>query len=90
MWRLKLYRGYWCAVRRHADTTQRVSLRTQDRQTAERALKDLQVNAKADLIEQVVPAYIEDKREAGKRSTKAMARWMISTWPSVTGSKVPG
>ncbi len=76
MWRLKLYRGYWCAVRRHADTTQRVSLRTQDRAAAERALADLQVDAKSDLIGEIVPAYIEDKRESGKASIKAMeASW---------------
>lgn len=76
MWRLKLYRGTWCAVRRHGGRTQRVSLSTQDRDVAERALRDLTVVPKGDLIGQVVPAYIADKREMGKASVKAMeASW---------------
>lgn len=77
MWRLKLYRGIWCAVRRHEGTTQRASLHTKDRGEAERRLKDHFTAApKGDLIEQIVPAYIADKKESGARSTKAMeASW---------------
>jgi len=72
MWRLKLYRDIWCAVRRHEGRTQRVSLSTKDRAAAERALRDLQVARQRDLIGDIVPAYIDDKREQGARSVKAM------------------
>lgn len=76
MWRLKLYRGIWCAVRRQDGTTQRVSLSTKDRDIAERSLRDLQVERKSDLIGQVMEKYIADKREQGARSVKAMdASW---------------
>lgn len=76
MWRLKLYRGIWCAVRRTDGKTQRVSLSTPDRDVAERALRDLQVERKPDLIGEIVPGYIADKREQGARSVKAMdASW---------------
>lgn len=76
MWRLKLYRDYWCATRRHQGKTQRISLRTKDRSVAERELKDLTAPAKADIIGNIMEAYIEDKKEAGKRSINAMrASW---------------
>lgn len=77
MWRLKLYRGYWCAVRRHEGKTRRASLHTQDRDEAERRLKDhFTAVPKGDLISHIVPAYIADKKEQGARSTKAMeASW---------------
>lgn len=72
MWRLKLYRGTWCAVRRHNEKTQRISLRTKDRASAERALKDFQNRPAGDLIGDIVPAYIADKTEQGARSIAAM------------------
>lgn len=77
MWRLKLYRGIWCAVRRVDGKTQRVSLHTKDRGEAERRLRDHFTAApKGDLIEHIVPAYIADKREIGARSVAAMeASW---------------
>lgn len=77
MWRLKLYRGWWCAVRRVKGKTERRSLRTQDRDEAERALRDnFTASATRDLIEGIVPAYIADKTEQGARSIKAMeASW---------------
>lgn len=77
MWRLKFYRGKWCAVRRHGGKTQRASLHTKDRGEAERRLKDhFTAVPKGDLIGQIVLAYIADKKEQGARSTKAMeASW---------------
>jgi len=77
MWRLKLYRGIWCAVRRVDGKTQRSSLHTKDRGEAERRLRDHFTAApKGDLIGQIVPAYIADKKEQGAKSTNAMeASW---------------
>lgn len=72
MWRLKLYRGTWYAVRREGGITRRASLRTKDRDVAARALKDLTIDVPGKLIEQIVPAYITDKKEQGKRSWRSM------------------
>lgn len=77
MWRLKLYRGIWCAVRRHGGKTQRTSLHTKDRGEAERRLRDYFTAApKGDLIDGIMLAYIADKKEQGARSVNAMeASW---------------
>lgn len=72
MWRLKLYRGTWCAVRRHNGTTERYSLRTKDRGAAERALRDFETKPLGKLIGDIVTAYIADKKEQGARSYKSM------------------
>lgn len=72
MWRLKLYRGIWCAVRRVGAKTERRSLHTKDRDAAERLLRDWTVKPTGDLICQIVPAYIADKTEQRARSCKAM------------------
>jgi len=72
MWRIKFYRGHWYAVRRHNGKTQRASLRAENREAAERALRDFQNRPAGDLIGDIVPAYIADKREQGARSIAAM------------------
>lgn len=73
MWRLKLYRGIWCAVRRAHGKTERASLHTKDRGEAERRLKDhFTAVPKGELICQIVKAYIADKKEQGARSVTAM------------------
>lgn len=77
MWRLKLYRGTWCATRRTGGKTQRASLHTKDRDEAERRLKDhFGATPAGDLISDIMPRYIADKKEQGARSWKAMkASW---------------
>jgi integrase len=59
--RLKLYRGWWCAVWTEGGSTRRVSLRTKDRDAAASALADLQRAPEADTVSGIYAAYLNDK-----------------------------
>lgn len=72
MWRLKLYRGIWHAVRRAEGKTVRQSLSTKDRDQAERVLKDWVSKPTGDTNESIMQTYLADKREQGAASIKAM------------------
>lgn len=70
--RLKLYRGVWCAVWREAGRTRRVSLRTSDRDTAARALEDIRRPAPiGGTVAVAIERYLADK--AGKPSISSIA-----------------
>lgn len=76
--RLKLYRGVWCAVWTEHGGSRRVSLRTKDREAAERALIDLRRDMAAPpaaLVGQIVDGYIEERR-----AKVADARRMEDAW----------
>jgi len=74
--RIKLFRGKWCAVWRQDGQTRRVSLRTDDRDTAEQRLADLRAQAarpREDTIAAVMEAYIAaGDRERARYSYKAL------------------
>lgn len=73
--RLKLYRGKWAVVWHDGKRTRRVSLRTADRQTAERRFKDVIIEAPEDTVADAVSLYLKDKEETA-RSIEAMnASW---------------
>jgi integrase len=60
--RLKLYRGWWCAVWTEGGATRRVSLRTKDRDAAASALADLQRAPSSDgTVASIYAAYLADK-----------------------------
>lgn len=61
--RLKLYRGVWCAVWRDNGETKRASLRTKDREVAERLLADYKVDAAkpGDNVASIYAAYLTDR-----------------------------
>lgn len=82
MWRLKLYRGIWCAVRRDGGKTVRYSLRTRDRGEAERRLKDgidPKPSSPNDLISGVMETYLSEKQDA--RSYQSM----LTAWRALQG-----
>lgn len=71
--RLKLYRGSWCAVWRTDKGTQRVSLRTKDRDLAGQRLADLTGQAPAEItgtVDAIMQAYIAASE--GKASHERM------------------
>lgn len=75
---LRFYRGTWCAYWRVPDgkggtSPKRTSLRTADRDEAQRRLKDFEAESKAPavLIDDIFPAYLEEKKDSGGiKSTK--------------------
>lgn len=62
--RLKLYRGKWAVVWNDGERTQRRSLRTADRATAERRFKDVKIEAPGDTIADAVSLYLKDKADS--------------------------
>lgn len=66
--RLKLYRGKWAAVFTENGRIKRVSLRTDNREVAERRLKDLASKPIGDLVSDIFDAYITEKEAQKKRS----------------------
>lgn len=73
--RLKLYRGKWAVVWHDGNNTQRRSLRTADRATAERRFKDIQIEAPDDSVSDAVKLYLAEK-QGRARSYEAMeASW---------------
>lgn len=71
MRRLKLYRGVWCIVDRINGRTSRLSLRTNDREIAERRFRDFRPEAPGDTIAEIVQFYLDEKRGVA-RSFKSM------------------
>jgi integrase len=63
VYRLKLYRGWWYAVRTAESGSQRVSLRTQDKALARQRITDLEAGAgeRPTDVSGVVAAYLDDK-----------------------------
>lgn len=64
--RAKLFRGWWYAVWRENGGTQRVALRTQDREEAERRLIDYRRDKAAppgSLVGDIVEAYLAEKKD---------------------------
>lgn len=73
--RLKLYRGMWCAVWRANGTTQRRSLRTSDRDTAERRLRDLKTERPGDSIAEIVESYLAEKKGVARSHGAMLSAW---------------
>lgn len=73
--RLKLYRGKWAAVWRQDGKTNRRSLHTTDRGTAERRLKDLRVERPGDTIGEVFGQYLEEKRGRARSFPAMESAW---------------
>jgi len=78
-YRLKLYRGYWHAVWSDArGQTRRASLRTEDREEAERRLIDFRIEAEApegSLVGEVVAAYLADKEGRVSDHERLVGAW---------------
>lgn len=73
--RLKLYRGKWAAVWRQDGKTNRRSLHTTDKGTAERRLKDLRVERPGDTVGDVVRQYIDEKRGRARSFPAIESAW---------------
>lgn len=76
--RLVRYRGFWCAAWHDGTTTRRRSLRTKDRDEAERRFADLQRdNARQGdaTVSAVYAAYVNDLAARGKPQERAIDAW---------------
>lgn len=73
--RLKLYRGMWAVVWNDGIRTRRVSLRTPDRQTAERRFKDVKIEAPGDTIADAIALYLNDKQDTARSFEAMQASW---------------
>ena len=71
MWRLTLYRGKWCAARRGEKGTERVSLRTTDRDEARRRFQDFVASAEtaAETVTQILEAWRIEKSHLKAQKT---------------------
>ena len=74
-WRLKLYRGYYAAVRSLNGQTERVSLRTADLSEAKRRLADYLKAPVGDTVAQIVEAYLDDKDKTAIRAKDLRGSW---------------
>lgn len=77
-WRLKLYRGYYAAVRSVNGKTERISLRTADREAARRALADFVKPEIGTTVAQIVEAYLTDKDKTAIRAGGLRDAWKQS------------
>ena len=75
MRRLKLYRGVWCAVWREDGRTRRISLRTTDRPTAERTLRDLDTPDIGETVGPIMEAYLSDLDQRATSPQRAHDAW---------------
>lgn len=75
MWRLKLYRGKYAAVRSVDGKTERVSLRTSDKAEALRQLADFERKAPGDLVRDLVAVYLDDKDKTAIRAADLRGAW---------------
>lgn len=80
--RLKMYRGYWCAVWREGGKTRRQSLKTRDRAEAERRLKDALKKPVGDTITNAIAAYLEEKKHTarGFQGMASATKPVIRSW----------
>lgn len=77
-WRIKLYRGTYSAVRSHAGSTERVSLRTQNLEEAKRSFKDWLTAPVGDTVVELVEAYLADKDKTAIRADNMRVAWKAS------------
>jgi len=75
VWRLKLYRGKWAAVRSHNGKTERISLRTPDLSEAKRRLADYTKEDPGETVGELVNAYLADKDRTAIRASDLRGAW---------------
>lgn len=72
--RLVRYRGKWAVTGKDAAGKQwRTSLRTSDREIAQRRFKDFRVETPGDTVGDAVESYLQEKRKSGARSCASMS-----------------
>lgn len=74
-WRVKLFRGYYAAVRSEGGKTERRSLRTRDLATARQKLADLTAEPLGDSVGELVEAYLTDKDKTAIRAIDLRYAW---------------
>lgn len=74
-YRLKLYRGTYCAVRSVNGKTVRTSLRTRDLDAARRALVDWTRKPAGETVGDLVNVYLADKDKTAIRATDLHGSW---------------
>jgi integrase len=76
--RLKLYRGKWAAIWSEGGKTKRVSLRTSDRGTAERRLRDQLKRPVGDTVGEIVASYLEEKKGQARSHDAMRFSWQAA------------
>lgn len=74
-WRVKLFRGYYAAVRSIDGKTERRSLRTRDLATARQRLVDLASKPVGQTVGELVEAYLTDKAKTAIRAIDLRYAW---------------
>ena len=76
-WRLKMYRGRWAAVRTRNGATERVSLRTADREAGERAYADFLASQQRseETVAAMMEAYLTDKDTTASDPARLRDAW---------------
>lgn len=74
-WRVKLFRGYYAAVRSIDGQTERRSLRTRDLATARQRLADLTKAPIGETVGELVEAYLTDKDKTAIRAIDLRYAW---------------
>lgn len=77
-WRIKRYRGTWCAVRSTNGKTERRSLRTSDLEEARRQFTDFIKPLPGKTVAEIVEAYLADKDKTAIRAAGLRDAWKQS------------